>query len=118
MFLISHGRQLALTCLSIVDTYMLSLTFTQNFFNWSYYVKIQPHASSTILRKFLPGMESLKRFSVITVPSIVIPETYLTVPMNSRCLQKNEVSNILPVPLNIHNQMVQLKGRNKQQNES
>ena len=38
--------------------------------------------SSTILRKFLPGMESLKRLSVITVPSIVIPETYSTVPMN------------------------------------
>ena len=33
MFLVSHGRLLALTCLSMVDTHtLLSLTFTQNFF--------------------------------------------------------------------------------------
>ena len=88
MFLASHGRLLALTFLSMVGTHtLLSLTFTQNFLNWSYYVEIQPRVSSTILRKFLSGMESLKRLSVITVPSIVMPETYSTVPMNSRCLQ-------------------------------
>ena len=101
-----------------VYTYVVVTDFYSKFFELELLRRNTATCLINNLKKVFARYGSLKRLSVITVPSIVIPETYSTVPMNSRCLQKNGVSNILPVSLNIHNQMVQLKGRYKQQNES
>ena len=65
MFLASHGRLLALTFLSMVGTHtLLSLTFTQNFLNWNYYVEIKPRVSSTILRKPFGVSTKLNKYNL------------------------------------------------------